>query len=161
MRRPQPLSTAKFTKTITTPQCSQSRTARFCLSSTHITWSPSSTGNISMATKKRSKPVWSRSACNSRTLARKAAPTNHTQSPQSSLANMYTTTFTRFVTTILLLDSVEVNCRTNIEITDHPTRRTKRDHPTIRRPHHRPYSRSSPERGQAPRCLSTTCCQHG
>ena len=97
MRRLRPPLIARCTKTITTPQSSQSRIARFSLNSTLTEWPLLRSVKSNTVTPTPSRLVLKKSVCNSRTPALKQVPRKPTPLHQSLLASTCTTMFTRSV----------------------------------------------------------------
>ena len=97
MRRLRPRLIARCTKTITTPQSSQSRIARFYLNSIPTEWPLSSSVRFNTVTRAPSKLVLNKSVCSSKTRVRKQAPRRPIPLHQSLLANTCITMFMRSV----------------------------------------------------------------
>lgn len=87
MRSLRPPLIARCTKTITTPQSSQSRIAKFYLNSTPTEWPLSSSVRSTMVTLAPSKLVLKKSVCSSRTRALLQVPRKLALMHQSSLVS--------------------------------------------------------------------------
>ena len=138
MRRLRPPLIARCTKTITTPQSSQSRIARFSLNNTPTEWPLSRSVRSSTVTPTPSRLVLKKSVGNSKTPALKQVSRRPTLLHQSLLASTCTTMFMRSVFSSLILEMTPLT-----NALDHPANRPEGDYSAISRPYHCSHSRDS------------------